>query len=159
MAIIGRAKIHRLVAIANAETTTTSTSTRALVVAEDSVSKSITMTLRDPRRSRSTRILANRSAVFASSSGRSIMGHKSNPISLRLGQYGTATALVREPTIAGSSWRTSRSAKCILETLPRAAISKVVIERPAKLCRVSIYAAIRCDHRQKGSGHRSCARR
>jgi hypothetical protein len=28
-----------------------------------------------------------------------------------------------------------------METLPQAAISKVVIERPAKLCRVSIYAA------------------
>ena len=31
--------------------------------------------------------------------------------------------------------------KFIIETLPQAAISKVVIERPAKLCRVSIYAA------------------
>ena len=31
--------------------------------------------------------------------------------------------------------------KYIVETLPQAAISKVVIERPAKLCRVSIYAA------------------
>ena len=28
-----------------------------------------------------------------------------------------------------------------MKTLPQAAISKVVIERPAKLCRVSIYAA------------------
>jgi small subunit ribosomal protein S3 len=31
--------------------------------------------------------------------------------------------------------------KFVMETLPQAAISKVVIERPAKLCRVSIYAA------------------
>ena len=31
--------------------------------------------------------------------------------------------------------------KFIFETLPQAAISKVVIERPAKNCRVSIYAA------------------
>uniref|UniRef100_UPI0031202220 30S ribosomal protein S3 n=1 Tax=Erythrobacter sp. TaxID=1042 RepID=UPI0031202220 len=31
--------------------------------------------------------------------------------------------------------------KFIVDTLPQAAISKVVIERPAKLCRVSIYAA------------------
>src|SRR6185295_11105811 len=31
--------------------------------------------------------------------------------------------------------------KYILKALPQAAISKVVIERPAKLCRVSIYAA------------------
>ena len=31
--------------------------------------------------------------------------------------------------------------KYVIDTLPQAAISKVVIERPAKLCRVSIYAA------------------
>ena len=31
--------------------------------------------------------------------------------------------------------------KFIVETLPQAAISKVVIERPAKICRISIYAA------------------
>src|SRR3990167_9458836 len=31
--------------------------------------------------------------------------------------------------------------KFIVTNLPQAAISKVVIERPAKLCRVSIYAA------------------
>ena len=37
--------------------------------------------------------------------------------------------------------RISRSASIIFKTLPQAAISKVVIERPAKLCRISIYAA------------------
>jgi small subunit ribosomal protein S3 len=31
--------------------------------------------------------------------------------------------------------------KFVMESLPQAAISKVVIERPAKICRVSIYAA------------------
>ena len=31
--------------------------------------------------------------------------------------------------------------KYIIKSLPQAAISKVVIERPAKLCRISIYAA------------------
>src|SRR3546814_17600861 len=31
--------------------------------------------------------------------------------------------------------------KFIVVTVPQAAVSKVVIERPAKLCRVSIYAA------------------
>ncbi|WP_082850845.1 30S ribosomal protein S3, partial [Erythrobacter sp. HI0019] len=31
--------------------------------------------------------------------------------------------------------------KHIVNSLPQAAISKVVIERPAKLCRISIYAA------------------
>src|SRR5919112_5774439 len=34
--------------------------------------------------------------------------------------------------------------KHVLSTLPQAAISKVVIERPAKLCRISIYAARPC---------------
>src|SRR3546814_11203454 len=70
------------------------------------------------------------------------MGQKSNPIGLRLqinrtwdsrwfaeGQdYGRM--LVEDLKIR----------KFIFKTLPQAAISKVVIERPAKLCRVSIYA-------------------
>ena len=71
------------------------------------------------------------------------MGQKSNPIGLRLqinrtwdsrwyaeGQdYGRL--LLEDLNIR----------KFILKTLPQAAISKVVIERPAKLCRISIYAA------------------
>jgi small subunit ribosomal protein S3 len=71
------------------------------------------------------------------------MGQKSNPIGMRLqinrtwdsrwyaegGDY--ARLLLEDLKI-----RTF-----IMKTLPQAAISKVVIERPAKLCRVSIYAA------------------
>ena len=71
------------------------------------------------------------------------MGQKSNPIGLRLqinrtwdsrwfaeGQdYGRM--LVEDLKIR----------KFVFKHLPQAAISKVVIERPAKLCRVSIYAA------------------
>ena len=71
------------------------------------------------------------------------MGHKSNPIGLRLqvnrtwdsrwfaerGDYGRL--LLEDLKIR----------KFIMKTLPQAAISKVVIERPAKLCRVSVYAA------------------
>ncbi len=71
------------------------------------------------------------------------MGHKTNPIGLRLqvnrtwdsrwfaerGEYGRL--LLEDLNIR----------KFIMKTLPQAAISKVVIERPAKLCRVSIYAA------------------
>ena len=71
------------------------------------------------------------------------MGQKTSPIGLRLqinrtwdsrwyadgDDYGR---LLREDL---------KIRKYILETLPQAAISKVVIERPAKLCRVSIYAA------------------
>jgi small subunit ribosomal protein S3 len=71
------------------------------------------------------------------------MGHKSNPIGLRLqvnrtwdsrwfaerGDYGRL--LLEDLKIR----------KFIMKTLPQAAISKVVIERPAKLCRINVYAA------------------
>jgi small subunit ribosomal protein S3 len=71
------------------------------------------------------------------------MGQKSNPIGLRLqvnrtwdsrwfaerGDYGR---LLLEDL---------KMRKFIMKSLPQAAISKVVIERPAKLCRVSVYAA------------------
>jgi len=71
------------------------------------------------------------------------MGQKSNPIGLRLqinrtwdsrwyaegGDYGRL--LLEDLTIR----------KHIMKTIPQAAISKVVIERPAKLCRISVYAA------------------
>jgi len=71
------------------------------------------------------------------------MGHKTNPIGLRLQINRTwdsrwfaegrsyAQLLKEDLTIR----------KYIVENLPQAAISKVVIERPAKVCRVSIYAA------------------
>ena len=71
------------------------------------------------------------------------MGQKSNPIGMRLqinrtwdsrwyadgADYGRL--LLEDLKIR----------KYIVKTLPQAAISKVVIERPAKLCRISIYAA------------------
>ena len=71
------------------------------------------------------------------------MGNKSNPIGLRLqinrtwdsrwyadgADYGRL--LLEDLKIR----------KYIMKELPQAAISKVVIERPAKLCRISIYAA------------------
>ena len=71
------------------------------------------------------------------------MGHKTNPIGLRLqinrtwdsrwfAEGKTYQRLLREDL-------TIR--KFIVDSLPQAAISKVVIERPAKVCRVSIYAA------------------
>ena len=71
------------------------------------------------------------------------MGHKSNPIGLRLQINRTWD----------SRWFATGDdyGRLLLEDLkirqfiqkahPQAAISKVVIERPAKLCRVSIYAA------------------
>ena len=71
------------------------------------------------------------------------MGHKTNPIGLRLqinrtwdsrwfAEGRSYARLLREDL-------TIR--KFIVDSLPQAAISKVVIERPAKICRVSIYAA------------------
>ena len=71
------------------------------------------------------------------------MGQKSNPIGMRLqinrtwdsrwyadgADYGRL--LLEDLKIR----------KFIFKTLPQAAISKVVIERPAKLCRISIFAA------------------
>ena len=71
------------------------------------------------------------------------MGHKSNPIGLRLQinrtwdsrwyAEGRGYAKMLEEDL--------KMRKFIMDSLPQAAISKVVIERPAKLCRVSIYAA------------------
>ena len=71
------------------------------------------------------------------------MGHKSNPIGLRLQINRTWDS---RWYAEGNNYRTLleedlKMRKYIMETLPQAAISKVVIERPAKLCRVSIYAA------------------
>ena len=71
------------------------------------------------------------------------MGHKSNPIGLRL--QITRTWDSRWYAEGKSYGRLLaedlKIRKFIMESLPQAAISKVVIERPAKLCRVSIYAA------------------
>ena len=71
------------------------------------------------------------------------MGQKSNPIGLRLqinrtwdsrwyAEGRNYSQLLKEDI---------ELRKYIVENLPQAAISKVVIERPAKLCRISIYAA------------------
>ena len=71
------------------------------------------------------------------------MGQKSSPVGLRLQINRTWDS---RWYAEGKSYQKMLSEdlkmrKFIMETLPQAAISKVVIERPAKLCRVSIYAA------------------
>ena len=71
------------------------------------------------------------------------MGHKTNPIGLRLQINRTWDS---RWYAEGKSYGKLLSEdlkirKFIFDTLPQAAVSKVVIERPAKLCRVSIYAA------------------
>jgi len=71
------------------------------------------------------------------------MGHKSNPIGLRLQINRTWDSrwYAEGRDYAGLLKEDIEIRKFIVDTLPQAAISKVVIERPAKLCRISIYAA------------------
>ena len=71
------------------------------------------------------------------------MGQKSNPIGLRLQINRTwDSRWFAEGADYGRMLNEDlKIRKFVMETLPQAAISKVVIERPAKLCRVSIYAA------------------
>jgi small subunit ribosomal protein S3 len=71
------------------------------------------------------------------------MGQKSNPIGLRLQINRTWDSrwYAEGRDYASLLKEDLAIRKYILENLPQAAISKVVIERPAKLCRVSIFAA------------------
>ena len=71
------------------------------------------------------------------------MGHKSNPVGLRLQINRTWDSrwYAEGKNYAQMLEEDLKMRKFVMETLPQAAISKVVIERPAKLCRVSIYAA------------------
>ncbi|MGB3722085.1 MAG: 30S ribosomal protein S3 [Pacificimonas sp.] len=71
------------------------------------------------------------------------MGHKSNPIGLRLQVNRTWDSrwFADGETYARQLVEDLKIREFIFKTVPQAAISKVVIERPAKLCRVSVYAA------------------
>jgi small subunit ribosomal protein S3 len=71
------------------------------------------------------------------------MGHKSNPIGLRLQINRTWDSrwYAEGRNYASMLEEDLKMRKFVMTALPQAAISKVVIERPAKLCRVSIYAA------------------
>ena len=71
------------------------------------------------------------------------MGQKSNPIGLRLQINRTWDSrwYAEGRDYAKLLKEDIEIRKHIVNSLPQAAISKVVIERPAKLCRVSIYAA------------------
>lgn len=71
------------------------------------------------------------------------MGHKSNPVGLRLQINRTWDSrwYAEGKNYAQLLEEDLKIRRFVVETLPQAAISKVVIERPAKVCRVSIYAA------------------
>jgi len=71
------------------------------------------------------------------------MGQKSSPVGLRLQINRTWDSrwFAEGQDYGRLLLEDLRIRRFILETLPQAAISKVVIERPAKICRVSIYAA------------------
>ena len=71
------------------------------------------------------------------------MGQKSNPIGLRLQINRTWDSrwFAEGADYGRMLLEDINIRKFVMKTLPQAAISKIVIERPAKLCRVSIYAA------------------
>jgi len=71
------------------------------------------------------------------------MGHKSNPIGMRLQINRTWDSrwYAKGHEYGRLLMEDLKIRKYIMETLPQAAISRVVIERPAKLCRISVYAA------------------
>ena len=71
------------------------------------------------------------------------MGHKSNPIGMRLQINRTwDSRWYAEGHEYGRLLMDDlKIRQYIMDTVPQAAISKVVIERPAKLCRISVYAA------------------
>jgi len=71
------------------------------------------------------------------------MGQKSNPIGLRLQINRTWDSrwYAEGAEYGRMLLEDIKIRKFIFDTLPQSAISKVVIERPAKNCRVSIYAA------------------
>ena len=71
------------------------------------------------------------------------MGQKSSPVGLRLQINRTWDSrwFAEGQEYGKQLLEDLKIRQFILKSLPQAAISKVVIERPAKLCRVSIYAA------------------
>ncbi len=71
------------------------------------------------------------------------MGQKSNPIGLRLQINRTWDSrwFAEGHEYGQQLVEDIKMRKFIFDTVPQAAVSKVVIERPAKTCRVSIYAA------------------
>ena len=71
------------------------------------------------------------------------MGQKSNPIGLRLQINRTWDSrwFAEGADYGRLLLEDLKIRQHIMKTLPQAAISKVVIERPAKLCRISVYAA------------------
>ena len=71
------------------------------------------------------------------------MGHKSNPVGLRLQINRTWDSrwFAEGDDYGRLLIEDIKIRNFIVKTHAQAAISKVVIERPAKLCRVSIYAA------------------
>ena len=90
------------------------------------------------------------------------MGQKSSPIGLRLQINRTWDSrwFAEGQDYGRLLLEDLKIRKYIIEKLPQAAISKVVIERPAKICRISIYAARPGrDHRQEGRRHREAQER
>src|SRR3954465_8731616 len=71
------------------------------------------------------------------------MGQKTSPIGLRLQINRTWDSrwYAEGESYSRLLMEDLKIRQFVMKALPQAAISKVVIERPAKLCRISIYAA------------------
>ena len=133
-------------AIANAENNH-NLDVDSLVVAEASVGKShldeAVHAARPRPRQPHRQTVQPRAHRRPRAAGSVTMGQKSNPIGLRLQINRTWDSrwFAEGDDYGRLLLEDLRIRKFIIKELPQAAISKVVIERPAKLCRVSIYAA------------------
>ena len=84
------------------------------------------------------------------------MGQKSNPVGLRLQINRTWDSrwFAEGQDYGRLLLEDLKIRKSIMKMLPQAAISKVVIERPANCADQHLCRAPRCDHRQEGQRHR-----
>ena len=88
------------------------------------------------------------------------MGHKINPIGFRLGINRTwDSRWYADDNYAVQLHEDLKIRKFLTKRLAQASISKVVIERPHKKCRVSVYTASGCCDWQEGRRHRHLAQR
>jgi len=88
------------------------------------------------------------------------MGHKSNPIGLRLQINRTWDSrwFADGADYGRLLMEDIKIRQYIMKNLPQAAISKVVIERPGQAVpRVDLCRPSGCHHRQEGRGHRKAA--
>ena len=89
------------------------------------------------------------------------MGHKVNPIGIRLGiaRTGTPSGTPARSTSAEYLSADLKVREMLRKKLAQAGISKILIERPANNARVTIHRPPGRGDRQARRGHRSCGRK